>query len=155
MKKYKYVYRIINLINGMSYIGQHSTNKEYDSYFGSGSLLKKEIKKYGKNNFIMGIIEYCNNQKELNEKEIFWISKFNTLQPNGYNITKGGNYPPQLFGEQNGFYKKHHTEETKKILSEKRKHISPWNKGTKGQKLQKISEETRKKMSVNNLGKKN
>lgn len=36
------------------------------------------------------------------------------------NIVDGGNKPPRLFGEMNGFYGKKHTKETRKILSEKK-----------------------------------
>lgn len=35
------------------------------------------------------------------------------------NLTDGGNKPPTLYGEDNGFYGKHHTEETKKLIGDK------------------------------------
>ena len=38
-----------------------------------------------------------------------------------FNIMEGGFGPPALFGEDNGFYGRTHTEETKRIISEKKK----------------------------------
>lgn len=50
----------------------------------------KAIQKYGKNNFVIEQIDSANNLQELNEKEVYWISKLNTLSPSGYNLTIGG-----------------------------------------------------------------
>lgn len=150
MKRYNYIYRTVNLKNSKFYIGQHSTNKIYDSYLGSGSKLKKDIKKYGINNFIKGVIEFC-EYEDLNDKEIYWIDFYNSIEY-GYNICKGGGDYPILYGEDNPFYGKKHSEETKKLLSKKRKDRCPWNKGLKG--CQSHSKETRRKMSENRKGEK-
>ena len=48
------------------------------------------IRKYGFENFEWEIIDTATTLEELNEKEIYWIKKLNTLIPNGYNIEKGG-----------------------------------------------------------------
>ena len=69
-------------------------------YFGSGKLLKRSIKKHGIENFKNEILEYCKDIDELNEKEIFWITKLNSTNLNiGYNITGGGkqNIPTEEF----------------------------------------------------------
>jgi hypothetical protein len=61
-----------------------------DNYFGSGKTLKNAIKKYGDENFIMGIIEYI-NPNEWQEKERDWIKKMNShTSLGGYNQTWGG-----------------------------------------------------------------
>ena len=67
---YGYIYETTNLINGKKYIGQHrgSFDKEYK---GSGTLLRRAIKKYGKENFEVKLLEECNNQIHLNEREIY------------------------------------------------------------------------------------
>ena len=84
------IYKTINLINGKIYIGQDCNNNVY--YFGSGFLIKKAIKKYGKINFNKDILEYCNNQKQLDEREIYWIDILDARNPKiGYNIEHGGN----------------------------------------------------------------
>lgn len=82
------VYKTINLITRKIYIGK--SVKENKNYFGSGKIIKKAIKKYGIKNFKKEILEYCSSQKELNEKEIYWIKKLNSKIPNGYNILSGG-----------------------------------------------------------------
>jgi group I intron endonuclease len=87
MKKFL-VYEIKNNINGKSYIGQYS-GLSFEKYFGSGKLIKLAIKKYGLENFTKTILEECSNKVELNEKEIFWIDKLETIE-NGYNLTEGG-----------------------------------------------------------------
>jgi len=87
MKKF-IIYEITNKINGKSYIGQYS-GKSFETYFGSGKLIKYAIKKYGIDNFEKIILDECFNKEELNEKEIFWIDKKQTIK-SGYNLTKGG-----------------------------------------------------------------
>ena len=51
-----------------------------------------------------------------------------------------------LLGEKNGMFGKHHSEESKKKISEARKGAIPWNKG-KHPKGKPHSEETKRKMS--------
>ena len=73
------------------------------------------MNKYGIDKFSFEIIEEC-DRKILDERERYWIKTLNTLEPNGYNILNGGR---KLFGEENPFYGKHHTEETKDLISKK------------------------------------
>lgn len=83
------IYKTTNLINGKIYIGQDRYNN--DKYLGSGILLKDSIRKYGVENFIKEILEYC-SLEELNDKEVFWISKLDSSNREiGYNLTSGGN----------------------------------------------------------------
>jgi len=84
----KYIYVITNTINNKQYVGQHITSA--DSYMGSGSYIKRAIKKYGKENFKKEFIEECKTQKETNERETYWIKKLNTLAPLGYNLVSIG-----------------------------------------------------------------
>lgn len=90
MKKIYFIYKITNKVNGKSYVGKHETYSVDDDYFGSGKILRIAIKKYGKENFHKEIIEFCDNSKDLCDKEIFWIRETNSFCPNGYNINSGG-----------------------------------------------------------------
>ena len=87
-----FVYSTTNQLNDKQYIGQ--TTKETDvEYLGSGLLIMKAIKKYGKGNFKRQILSRCSSQEELNEQEAFWIGALNSLQPDGYNLALGGDGP--------------------------------------------------------------
>lgn len=96
------IYKITNLVNGHSYIGQSINidkrwNKEKSCAFNCNDKsynypLSKAFRKYGIENFSFEILEECNKEK-LNEREIYYISLYNTYY-NGYNQTKGGQNCP-------------------------------------------------------------
>lgn len=82
------IYKITNLVNNKIYIGKNLHNNP--NYLGSGFLIKRAIKKYGKENFRKEIIEVCDKEKA-NEREIYWIKKLSSTDlKTGYNITEGG-----------------------------------------------------------------
>lgn len=138
---YGYIYLTENLINHKKYIGKKSSKKFLGTkYLGSGKILTQAVNKYGKENFTVTMLDTAENLEELNQKEIYYISKYNAQEnTNFYNISKGGLDGGPLFkghkhtdetkqkisnkvkGTKNGFYGKHHSEECKKIMSEKRK----------------------------------
>lgn len=114
------IYKITNLINNKFYIGQDIKNNP--KYFGSGKLIISAIKKYGKKNFKKEIIEYCVDEKHLDEREIFWIKELNaTNRKIAYNICEGGNTYRTMKGENNPWFGKKHSEKTKALIKEKRK----------------------------------
>lgn len=83
------IYKTTNLLNDKIYIGKDYYNKP--TYYGSGVLLLKAIKKYGKLNFKKKILEECNTKEELNKREIYWINYYNSRNKTiGYNIALGG-----------------------------------------------------------------
>lgn len=83
------IYETINLVNGKRYIGKDKYNDP--KYLGSGTLLKKAIKKYGRDNFKKIILEYCESEEQLNEREQYWIAIFNAQKSSKYyNIIHGG-----------------------------------------------------------------
>lgn len=100
------IYCIENIINGKKYIGQtinfdkrwksHTSKlnrkKEHNSFF------QNSWNKYGESSFIFYILEKC-CKSNLDKKERFWIKKFNTIAPNGYNANDGGNTPKKISQE--------------------------------------------------------
>ena len=89
-KLYNYVYLTINAVNGKCYIGSHQSEYKKDKYLGSGNLIVHAIKKYGKENFIKIILKNCDTILEARLNEGIYIEKFDTLSPNGYNISPSG-----------------------------------------------------------------
>lgn len=92
------IYRIINKIDGKSYIGQScfdnpkrrfNTHKNLSKKIDSNQYLYRAIRKHGIENFDFTLICVCDN-KELNDLEIKYIKEFNTFGENGYNMTIGG-----------------------------------------------------------------
>lgn len=93
-KPYGLIYKTTNLINNKIYIGQTTNVQKWEKreYKGSGKLIKSSIKKYGWENFKSELICYAYNQEELNDLEIKYIEEFNSIFPNGYNISPGGDF---------------------------------------------------------------
>lgn len=87
------IYKITNIINGLVYIGQ-TKYKAIDRYNSHMNTFKNthfynSIHKYGKENFILEILEDNVSNECLDEREIYWISKYDSYN-NGYNETIGG-----------------------------------------------------------------
>lgn len=161
------IYKYTNKINGKIYIGQTVNEKariQQHKYFYSSLEKNKKgfhgaIKKYGWESFEYKVLFriHCNNEQDLintlNSKEIISIKYFNSYKF-GYNMTRGGDgclgvkvteetklkQSLARRGENNAMYGKHHTEETRKRLSEKHKGKI-------------ISKETREKISKFQKGK--
>ena len=58
---------------------------------GSGSVLKEDIKILGIQNFKKSILEICSNKEELNEREKYYIKKYDAVHSKDYyNIAEGG-----------------------------------------------------------------
>jgi len=84
------IYKITNLINRKIYVGKNKSNDP--NYYGSGSLIKQAITVHGKENFKKEILETCQSESELNEREKFWIEKLRAnIRHIGYNVMSGGN----------------------------------------------------------------
>ena len=84
---------ITNLVNGKQYVGQsiHIKHRwiQHKNSYNNNYPISKAIQKYGRDNFKFEIIENC-LPEELDEKEIYYIKFYNTIVPNGYNVTYGG-----------------------------------------------------------------
>lgn len=107
--KWYCIYRITNLVNGKSYIGQHKYTNEANpmgSYKGSGKILKLAYKKYGEENFEIEVLyKRIRDKATVDAMEIWAIEKY---KPE-YNIAKGGS---------GGFTMEYATEEQIKVWKE-------------------------------------
>ena len=90
------IYLISNLINNKIYVGQSINiekrwtqhKRELRNNIHENKRLQNAWNKYGEENFEFSIVEEC-DINQLNQREIYWISKFNSCV-NGYNLTSGG-----------------------------------------------------------------
>jgi len=89
-RKYHFLYKTTNLINGMIYVGAHSTNDMNDNYVGSGFRLKLAIKRYGLQNFHREILESFNSPKEMFDREKELVNEEFIKRKDVYNIITGG-----------------------------------------------------------------
>ncbi len=96
-----YIYKITNIINEKCYIGQtiRSVEQRFKEHFHPSStcvFLKRAMLKYEREYFKVEILESIEREskseliKKLNEIEVEYINKNNTLFPNGYNGCLGG-----------------------------------------------------------------
>jgi group I intron endonuclease len=114
-----FIYKITNKVNGKCYIGETTKddpNKRWNQHKNTISrgvgcpALQLAVNKYGIENFVFSVLIICFDSDRFKyEKE--YIQKYNTLGPNGYNMTLGG--------EGGGFVGKKHTEETKQLIKSK------------------------------------
>ncbi len=88
------IYCIRSKQSGKRYVGKTMLSIEkrfykhcYDAKRGSSTYLHKAIRKYGIDNFEVYAIEQTD---DISERELFWIHELNTMAPNGYNLTIGG-----------------------------------------------------------------
>ena len=89
-KKYHYLYKTTNLINNKYYYGIHSTNNIDDGYLGSGTYLRRAIRKYGKDNFKREIIKMFDSREELVQAEIEIITETVLKDKQNMNCQYGG-----------------------------------------------------------------
>jgi hypothetical protein len=124
-----HIYRYYLPITGKYYIGKHNGNNP--NYKGSGIEWKLALQQYS-NGLVKEILEYIDDISKLNEREIYWLNKFNAASnPLYYNKTN------KSYGATK------HTEETKqKMRNSKKEFIVSWgDKISKSRKGKPLSDE--------------
>ena len=86
------VYKIINCINNMIYIGCHMTFDINDSYMGSGTNIKNAYIIFGKENFTKEILFVFDNRDDMFLKERELVNRQFIARGDTYNIIMGGGY---------------------------------------------------------------
>jgi len=89
-KKFHFIYKTTNLLNGKYYIGMHSTDNLDDGYLGSGRRLRYSINKHGKNNHEREILEFVDSRGELIKREEEIVSLNEIAKDNCLNLKVGG-----------------------------------------------------------------
>lgn len=133
------IYKITNKVTEDIYVGKTSRTLAerfyhhcYDS-LNSQTHLHRAIRKYGKENFIIELLEECDDSM-LDELEVKWIAELNPA----YNMTKGGEGGPT-----------HHLQSWKEGMAKRRSMKGEGNPmyGKGGMKGKVHSAETRAKMA--------
>lgn len=160
-KPYGYIYKTTCLFNNKIYIGQKK-NLFDKKYYGSGIALTAAIKKYGKENFIVELIEYCYCKFDLDKQEKFWIKTLDAFSPNGYNIAEGGSFGNVIAGMTENQYKlfceaisKNHKDVSGKNNPNYGKNLKQTLKNKYGKNWKKKYKEFCEKISKSNSGKNN
>ena len=89
-----YIYKIVNKVNGKTYIGltrksiEHRWLVHKNTYKYKHYPLYRAMQKYGIDNFEISILEQCD---DCNSREIYWIGELDTYN-DGYNATTGGDF---------------------------------------------------------------
>lgn len=155
MKKISGIYKITNKANGKNYIGQ-STNlqarrADHKRRLATGKHdnehLQNAWNQYGSCNFEFSIIEECEyNFNILNDREKYWIDRFDALNRNkGYNIASGGGNSFSLAGKSPDEIK----EVYRKITNAR---LKKWEELGNPRKGFKMSDEQKEYLSLINTG---
>jgi len=135
------IYIIRNLLDGKIYVGQTYQTVAARFYahcfVADGTHLHNAIRKYGRENFTVKEIDRTSTRRGADLLEMAYICLYQATNPElGYNQLPGG------VG-----WRGTHTEDTKKLISSKRKGV-PNPKNSKNLKGRKLSPETRARMSA-------
>ena len=166
-----YIYLITDTTNGMKYTGKHHYNKEGEldpNYHGSGVIIKNIYKKRPET-LIEEYVKTCYSEEEMCSDEQYYIKFYDTLWPNGYNLTEGGDGwsggPCEEMRRKLSEVHKNISDETRRKMSLAKKGRTPYNKGKhlseehkkkigEANKDKTMSEEARKKISESISGEK-
>lgn len=142
------IYCYTNTITGKKYIGQtinpeqrkrnhlyEATMKNSDYYF------HRSIRKHGWDNFVYEVLEENVDRKLLNDRETYYIKKYDTLWPNGYNQCLANSLDETAIEKIRRTKKEKFENMTEEERKQTTAHMCEKNKGSKR------SDETKRKMS--------
>ena len=94
------MYLVTNRVNGKQYVGQtigtveKRWSKHGKLYSKRNAYFTNAIIKHGRDNFLIEVLHECLSKEEMDFVETFYIYLLNTIRPNGYNLTTGGEGTP-------------------------------------------------------------
>ena len=144
------IYRIMHRDTGKMYIGKTARTLEErmkEHLHRVETYIERAIANYGIDAFEVSVIEECDDEEKLNEREIYWIAFYNCKNPHGYNLTDGGEgiigykFSPELIEKISK------SRQGKKLSEKTRKALSDSQKGKQ------FSDEVRARMSQNKKSK--
>lgn len=94
-RMYHIIYKTTCIVTGKWYIGLHSTDNLDDGYMGSGIQVWRSIKKYGKQNHRVQILEHCADRASLIKREAEIVTEDLLAQEACMNLMIGGNANPE------------------------------------------------------------
>ena len=157
------IYCISNNINSKLYIGRTlNPKKRFKEHLDNKSFcraISSAINKYGKEVFDIVILETC-HEELLNDRERHWIAALDSLVPNGYNLTIGGDTNPMDNSDVRAYQKKvsgEKTAEMNKSISRRKnssermreQNLQNWKDLEYRKKMSKVTSERNKKMARN------
>lgn len=172
MEVYGIIYLLIDATNDKEYVGQ--TTRPFEARFyqhmHSNQYIDRVMRKRGEDLIATAILKECYSKAELDYWEIRLIKSRDTMAPNGYNLTEGGEggkpceevcarIAESRSGEKHPFFGKHHTPQhcaniAKALTGKKRspEHCANISKGKQGKTPK---DETRDRMAESQLGERN
>jgi group I intron endonuclease len=144
------IYKAVHKATGRIYIGQTTKTLEerISKHLTQDSLFPRALRKYGRDAFDISVIDRSESRDELNRKEIYWIAHCGCMHPNGYNLTAGGEGGLGYVFTEEALAKVRAAKITNPMSQAGRERVRQAMTGRT------VSEETRKKVSAANKGRK-
>ena len=138
--KFGFVYITTCIVNNKKYLGQRKYSPGWQGYLGSGVAFLNAVDKYGKENFRREIVCEADTAEELNKLEYELSIKYDVVNSDDwYNLCYGGY-------STNGFK---FSDESKKVMSEKKKGVYDGSKNPMYGVHRKLTEDHKRKISEN------
>jgi group I intron endonuclease len=166
------IYIVEHVASGRRYVGKSvNVEKRVREHFfpsqvaRSSSYLHSAIAKYGREAFVWRLLEECASAEEAGDREVHWIEALGTRAPGGFNLTAGGEGVPGRVLSEETKEKIRRSNLGQKRSAETRENVRRSRIGKKlsaahraaqsvGKMGRIVSEETRQKIRIANMGNK-